>query len=83
VKDVQYSEYDRMVESRLIRVEDKLDGLLTLIQEGLVSQIKDHGKRIQALEGWRVWLVGVALGGSAVCSVVFAVGIHFLKASLK
>ena len=79
----QYSEFDRVVESRLIRVEDKIDGLVKLIDEGLVSQIKDHGKRIHALENWRVWLVGIAVGGSAVCSVVFAVGIQLLKAAVK
>lgn len=69
----QYTEFDRAVESRLIRVEDKLDAIDQRIDDALLSQIRDHGKRIAALESWRMWIVGVAAGVSGVVGVVMQV----------
>jgi hypothetical protein len=54
----RYSEFDRDVESRLIRVEDKLDAINQRIDDALLSQIRDHGKRIAALESWKMWSLG-------------------------
>ncbi len=63
----QYTEFDRAVESRLIRVEDKLDAIDQRIDDALLSQVRDHGKRIAALESWRMWIIGVSAGvGGAV-----------------
>lgn len=69
----KYSDFDRDVESRLIRVEDKLDAINQRIDDALLSQIRDHGKRIAALESWRMWIIGVAAGVSGVVGVVMQV----------
>lgn len=66
----RYSEFDRDVESRLIRVEDKLDAINQRIDDALLSQIRDHGKRIAALESWKMWVVGVAAGVGVVTSFI-------------
>ena len=69
----KYSDFDRDVESRLIRVEDKLDAINQRIDDALLSQIRDHGKRIAALESWRMWIIGMAAGVSGVVGVVMQV----------
>ena len=69
----KYSDFDRDVESRLIRVEDKLDAINQRIDDALLSQIRDHGKRIAALESWKMWVVGVAAGLGGVISFVVQV----------
>lgn len=69
----KYSDFDRDVESRLIRVEDKLDAINQRIDDALLSQIRDHGKRIAALESWKMWVVGVAAGVGGVISFVVQV----------
>lgn len=66
----KYSDFDRDVESRLIRVEDKLDAINQRIDDALLSQIRDHGKRIAALESWRMWIIGVAAGVSGVVGFI-------------
>lgn len=66
----KYSDFDRDVESRLIRVEDKLDAINQRIDDALLSQIRDHGKRIAALESWKMWVVGVAAGVGGVTSFI-------------
>lgn len=72
----KYSDFDRDVESRLIRVEDKLDAINQRIDDALLSQIRDHGKRIAALESWKMWVVGVAAGVGGVISFVVQVFQH-------
>ena len=69
----KYSGFDRDVESRLIRVEDKLDAINQRIDDALLSHIRDHGKRIAALESWKMWVVGVAAGVGGVISFVVQV----------
>ena len=69
----KYSDFDRDVESRLIRVEDKLDAINQRIDDALLSQIRDHGKRLAALESWKMWVVGVAAGVGGVISFVVQV----------
>lgn len=69
----KYSDFDRDVESRLIRVEGKLDAINQRIDDALLSQVRDHGKRLAALESWKMWVVGVAAGVGGVISFVVQV----------
>lgn len=63
----KYSEHDLENETRLVRIEDKIDALDKRIDDALMAQVRDHGKRIAQLENWRMWCVGVAAGvGGAV-----------------
>jgi predicted membrane protein len=41
------------------------------IDDALISQVRDHGKRISALEAWRVWLIGWAAGAGVVSHFIF------------
>lgn len=74
----QYREIDRLLETRLIRLEDKLDAMSKLLDEAVISRLRDHEKRIAALESWRAWLIGLAVGGSAVCSVLSSLALQAL-----
>ena len=55
-----------IIEGRLTRVEAKLDAVNDKLDEAILSQLKDHGKRINALErrGW--WMAGWITGAGAV-----------------
>ena len=67
----KYSDFDRAIESRLIRVEDKIDALDQRIDDALVAQVRDHGKRIANLEKWKMWVGGVGAGvGGAVSFIM-------------
>jgi hypothetical protein len=66
----RYSEFDRDLESRLIRVEDKLDAINQRIDDALLSRVQSHEERITSLEHWRMWLVGVAAGAGGIMSFI-------------
>ena len=51
-------------------MHSELKGLRERIDDALISQLRDHGKRIAALEAWRVWLVGWAAGAGLVSGVL-------------
>lgn len=57
-------------EERLARIEAQLAGLNQRLDEVVISQLRDHGKRIQALENRGVWvagwLAGVAFAGGMI-----------------
>lgn len=61
-------EHDLHTESRLARIEAKLDALNDRIDEALVTQIRDHGKRIAALERRATWNAGWVAGAACVAS---------------
>jgi hypothetical protein len=48
------------MKAELAGVHSELQGLRERIDDALLSQLRDHGKRLAALETWRVWLVGWA-----------------------
>lgn len=52
------------VQAEIIAVNKRID-------DALISQVRDHGKRISALEAWRVWLIGWAAGAGLVSHFVF------------
>lgn len=70
-------ERDLLVEGRLTRIEAKIEELKNLILEGLVTQLKDHGKRIAVLENRAVWQAGWMTGVAAVSSVITAMVMKF------
>lgn len=65
-------EHDLHTESRLARIEAKLDALNDRIDEALVTQIRDHGKRIAALERRAMWAAGWTAGAGAVGAALVA-----------
>lgn len=58
--------------AELSGVHSEMKGLRERIDDALISQLRDHGKRLSALEAWRVWLVGWAAGVGAIAGVLFA-----------
>ena len=70
-------EHDLHTESRLARIEAKLDALSDRIDEALVTQIKDHGKRIAALERRNMWSAGWAAVAACAASALTAVAVRF------
>lgn len=71
-------EHDLHTESRLARIEAKLDALNDRIDEALVTQIKDHGKRISALETRLTWAAGWIAGAGFVGAGLTALVIKLL-----
>lgn len=60
------------IEKRLTRLESKIDGVKELISSSILSQVKDHGKRIAALERRQVWVGGWIAGAGAAGAVLAA-----------
>ena len=52
------------VQAEIIAVNKRID-------DALISQVRDHGKRMSALEAWRVWLIGWAAGAGLVSHFIF------------
>lgn len=53
-------------EGRLARVEEKVDAINGKLDDAIISQLKDHGKRIAELERARAWSTGWVVGAGAV-----------------
>ena len=58
------------LKAALSGMHSELKGLRERIDDALISQLRDHGKCIAALEAWRVWLVGWAAGAGLVSGVL-------------
>ena len=58
------------LKAELSGMHSELKGLRERIDDALISQLRDHGKRIAALESWCVWLVGWAAGAGLVSGVL-------------
>ena len=61
------------LKAELSGMHSELKGLRERIDDALISQIRDHGKRIAALESWRVWLIGWAAGAGIVSHFILRV----------
>lgn len=70
-------ERDLAVEARLTRIETKIEELKTLILDGMVTQLKDHGKRIAILERRAIWHAGWMAGAAAASSAITAALMKF------
>ena len=64
-------------EERLARIEAQLAGLNQRLDEVVISQLKDHGKRLAALERRQVWIGGWIAGAGAV-GVSIEAGLSYL-----
>ena len=60
------------LKAELSGMHSELKGLRERIDDALISQLRDHGKRLAALESWRVWLVGWAAGAGLISGVLVA-----------
>ena len=58
------------LKAELSGMHSELKGLRERIDDALISQLRDHDKRLAALESWRVWLVGWAAGAGLVSGVL-------------
>ena len=68
-------------DERLARIEAQLAGLNQRLDEVVISQLRDHGKRIQALENRGVWVAGWVAGAGAIGSAVGALVAIYVKAA--
>ncbi|MCD7984144.1 MAG: hypothetical protein LUG19_07825 [Desulfovibrio sp.] len=59
-------------EERLARIEAQLAGLNQRLDEVVISQLKDHGKRLAALERRQIWVGGWIAGAGAAGACVGA-----------
>lgn len=50
---------------RLARIEEQLTGLNQRIDEVVITQLKDHGKRLVVLERRQIWIGGWIAGAGA------------------
>lgn len=82
---------DMTPEERLARLEAELSALKASIMaqfaalnlrldEVIISQVKDHGKRIQVLEKRGVWMAGWIAGAGAIGSIVGSGLVLLIKA---
>lgn len=71
---------DMTPEERLARIEAQLAGLNQRLDEVVISQLRDHGKRIQALENRGVWVAGWIAGAGAIGSIVGSGLVLLIKA---
>ena len=82
---------DMTPEERLARLEAELSALKASIMaqfaalnlrldEVIISQVQDHGKRIQALERRGVWMAGWIAGAGAIGSIVGSGLVLLIKA---
>ena len=71
---------DMSPEERLARLEAQLAGLNQRLDEVVISQLRDHGKRIQALENRGVWVAGWIAGAGAIGSIVGSGLVLLIKA---
>lgn len=58
------------VKAAVAGVQAEIAAVNKRIDDALISQVRDHGKRIAALEAWRVWLIGWAAGAGIVSHFV-------------
>lgn len=70
-RDMEIMKEISEVKAALAAVQAELVAVNKRIDDALISQVRDHGKRIAALEAWRVWLIGWAAGAGIVSHFVF------------
>lgn len=73
---------DMTPEERLARIEVQLAGLNQRLDEVVISQLRDHGKRIQALENRGVWVAGWIAGAGIVAGGVATLVTLVVKATV-
>ena len=61
------------MKAELSGMHSEMRGLRERIDDALISQLRDHGKRLAVLESWRVWLVGWAARAGLVSGVLVSI----------
>ena len=70
MNDMDMAEKLAAVREELARMTAKIEALDKRIDDAVVSQVRDHGKRIAALEKHQAWIAGaIALAGGVGASV--------------
>lgn len=64
-------------EGRLARLESKVDSINEKLDDAILSQLKDHGKRIALLESARAYSTGWIVGAGAVAGAVMSAAVSF------
>jgi len=62
---------EESIETKLARIEERQIGNTDILHE-LRRDMVVHSKRIEALESWRSWVVGITIGVSTCISYVIA-----------
>lgn len=62
---------EESIETKLARIEERQIGNTDILHE-LRRDMVIHSKRIEALESWRSWIVGVGAGVSAALGFLLA-----------
>ena len=57
-------------ESRLARIEALLEALNKRMDDAILTQLRDHGKRVAILERRQAWQIGWMAGAGAVGAMV-------------
>ena len=65
-------EHDLQTESRLARIEAKLDALGQRMDDAVLTQVRDHGKRLSLLERRMMWAAGWMAGAAVAASTITA-----------
>ena len=61
-------EHDLQTESRLARIEAKLDALGQRMDDAVLTQVRDHGRRLTLLERRIMWAAGWMAGAAVAAS---------------
>lgn len=70
MNEVEFAERLGEVRAELARLNAKMENLDKRIDDAVLSQVRDHGKRIAALEKHQAWIAGaIALAGGVGASV--------------
>lgn len=70
MNDLEVMEKLAAVREELSRMTARIEALDKRIDDAIVSQVRDHGKRLAALEKHQAWIAGaIALAGGVGASV--------------
>lgn len=70
MNDMDMAEKLAAVREELARMTARIEALDKRIDDAVVSQVRDHGKRIAALEQKQAWIAGaIALAGGLGASI--------------
>ena len=76
---MEFNEHDVDMASRIARIEAKLDALGQRMDDAVLTQVKDHGKRLAVLERRAVWSAGWAAGAACAASALTGVVMRLLE----
>lgn len=57
-------------EGRLARLEEKVDAINNKLDDAIIGNLRDHGKRIASLERSRAWMLGASAVSGGLVSLL-------------